>query len=211
MHTFKPSEKISMIILAIAGWFGIILQAVLMINSAIESGISILETVIKFFSFFTILTNILVALSVTIPLLYRESKAGRMFASYAVRTAILVYIVTVGIIYMKLLQKMWNPEGLDLLADRILHYFIPIGYLVFWVFFVEKKKVPLWKILQWLIYPLIYVVFILIRGYFSEFYPYPFLNVEHHGYAQVFINMGMMTVLFAVLSCLFWLAGKFLK
>ncbi|MFZ5976285.1 MULTISPECIES: Pr6Pr family membrane protein [unclassified Hydrotalea] len=33
----------------------------------------------------------------------------------------------------------------------------------------------------WLIYPLLYLVYILIRGSFSGFYPYPFVNVLQIG------------------------------
>lgn len=211
MRSNTVAEKISLIILSLAGWSGLVLQAGSMIGATAENGIGLGETMIRFFSYFTILTNILVALSVTIPLISGQSKATRFFSSYRVRTALLVYIVTVGFIYMQLLQKLWNPEGLSWLADRILHYFIPIGYLVFWVFVVPKEKIPFRKIFFWLIYPLIYVVLILIRGAVSGFYPYPFLNVDKHGYKQVIETAGMMTLLFLFLSCLFWLAGRFLK
>lgn len=211
MRHYTVTEKTSMIILAVIGWFGLILQAILMISVTEETGLTTTETVIRFFSYFTILTNLLVTLSLTLPLVNRTSKLSRFFASYSTRTALLVYIITVGFIYMQILQKLWNPEGWSYIADRILHYFMPIAYLIFWIFAVPKKDLPFKKVFLWLIYPFIYLAFALTRGAVSGFYPYPFLDVQKHGFEQVLTNAGFITLIFVFLSCLFWLAGRFLK
>jgi hypothetical protein len=95
-----------------------------------------------------------------------------------------------------------------MVVDELLHSVIPVLVLVFWFIFGRSSSLPLRKIPLWLIYPLIYLIYVLIRGYFSGFYPYPFINVTSLGLEKVLINSLVMTVLFAALSVTFNAMGK---
>ena len=64
-----------------------------------KPGAPFLEATVRYFSFVTILTNILVALALTLPWLSPDSKPGRFFTQPSVRTAILTYIIIVAVIY----------------------------------------------------------------------------------------------------------------
>ena len=55
-------------------------------------------------------------------------------------------------------------------------------------------------ILPWLLYPLIYVIFVLTRGSFSGFYPYPFIDLSKLSILQVFINSAGIAVAVIVVS-----------
>ena len=69
--------------------------------------------------------NILVALAMTLPWLAPESKLGAFFSRPSVRTAIACYIIVVSAVYYAILRKLWNPEGLQYLADTIEHCVAP--------------------------------------------------------------------------------------
>jgi hypothetical protein len=103
---------------AAIGWFVIGLQYYLTVGKA--DGDFVLAAT-RLLSFFTILTNILVALAMTLPWAAPESKLGAFFSRPSVRTAIACYIILVSAVYYAILRKLWNPEGPQYLADTISH------------------------------------------------------------------------------------------
>ena len=80
----RTSAKAIQSIGALAGWFAVVTQLYLIISNRTAS---IPETVMRFFSFYTILTNILVALCFTYSLFASEKDIGRFFRRYATVTA----------------------------------------------------------------------------------------------------------------------------
>lgn len=197
--------KIYLALIALLGWFALISQFTINIQSNVAN---ISELIIRYFSYFTILTNLLVAICCTTILLKPSSKWGNFFSSQKTLTAIAVYILVVGLIYNVILRFIWNPQGLQKIVDELLHSVIPVLFLFLWIFFVKKKTVKWKAFLPWLIYPLTYLVFVLIRGAFSGFYPYPFIDVTKLGYQKVFTNSLGVTIIFIVLSLLFIVAGN---
>ena len=198
-------SKIYLAIIALLGWFALISQFSINIQSNVTNTS---EIVIRYFSYFTLLTNLLVAICCTILVLNPSSKWGNFFSSQKTLTAITVYILVVGLIYNIILRFIWNPQGLQMIVDELLHSVIPVLFLLLWIFFVKKKTLKWKAFLPWLIYPLTYLVFILIRGAFSGFYPYPFLDVTTLGYQKVFINSLGVTIIFIILSALFITIGN---
>jgi len=190
-------EKYFRIGAASLAWFAILLQYYLTIT---KPGAPFIEATVRYFSFFTILTNILVALALTLPWLAPDTSLGRFFTRTSVRTAILTYIVIVAVIYHYLLAKLWNPQGWQLLADTIEHVVTPLLYVINWVLFVPKGTIRWKSALAWLVYPLVYAVYSLIHGAVTGFYPYPFLEVGQLGYERVLLNMGVLMAAFAVLG-----------
>ena len=191
---------------AIAGtivWLALILQFYLITTVSIDKGLGLWVGTVRYFGFFTILTNILVALAFTVPLILPRSRWGQFFAQPGVRTAIAVYITVVGIAYSLLLRHIWDPEGWQLVADRILHDVTPIMYVVFWFLFVQKATLQWRSLPTWLIYPSVYLIIALIRGAIFNWYPYPFLEVSKLGYPQVFLNVAMLFVGFCVIGAIF--------
>jgi len=62
--------------------------------------------------------------------------------------------------------------------------------------------------LAWLLYPLAYLVYTLIRGAQVDWYPYPFLDVSRHGYGGVLLNCAVMLVGFVAAAWAFVAAGN---
>lgn len=189
---------------ALIGWFAIITQYILMIETRETT---ILETTIKFFSFFTILTNSLVAIYFTCIVIYKN-KMLVLIAKPGTLTALTVYILIVGLVYQFALRHLWNPTGLQRVVDELLHSVIPILVLIFWYLYETKQSIKYLQISKWMIYPLIYLFYTLIRGNLSNNYPYPFVNVTKLGINNVLINSGFLLAIFILMSALIVFIGK---
>ena len=196
------------ILFATIAWFSVLTQYYLMIENRV---IPILETTIRFFSFFTILTNLLVAIYFTLSLIKKENRVLSIINKPGTLTAVTVYITIVGLVYQILLRHVWDPKGMQRVIDELLHSAIPILVTIFWYLYEEKKSIAYKQILKWLIYPLIYLLFILIRGEFSNFYPYPFVNITNLGLKQVLINSAGLILFFSCLSAGYIKLGKVIK
>jgi hypothetical protein len=161
------------------------------------------ETIIRFFGYFTVLSNILVATCFTIILIEPGSGWGRFFAKPATLTAVTVYITVVGIIYNAILRFLWSPKGLQLVVDELLHSIVPVLVIVYWAIAVPGQRLKYKLIGPWLIYPGIYCLYSMIRGSFAAFYPYPFLDVVKLGYQKVLINILGVLFVFIAVSAIF--------
>ncbi|MEA5425162.1 Pr6Pr family membrane protein [Arcicella lustrica] len=201
MNTPKTTAQQSLLLtLVLIGWFALIAQLYIQLGS---SHASTIELTIRYFSYFTILSNLLVTISATVLLLNPTISLTSFLSKSKTLTAIAVYILIVCIIYNAVLRSIWQPEGLQKVVDELLHLIIPILYVIFWFVYVNKSQLQ-WKDFQaWLIFPLIYVTFILLRGELSGFYPYPFMNVTKLGYQQVFINAFFITLAFMFVSLIY--------
>lgn len=178
---------------AFLGWFAVITQFILMLNNRVAS---VPETIVRFFSFFTILTNLLVAIYYTIHWFQKPTSLLLRLQKPGVLSAVTLYIAVVGLVYQIVLRSIWSPVGLQKLVDELLHSIIPVFTLVYW-FLYEKHTETSWKsIPSWLLYPLFYLAYILIRGSFSNFYPYPFVNVTELGLQKVLINSSVLVFVF---------------
>lgn len=192
-------------VIAILGWFALITQFYINITSGLAGTT---ELIIRYFSYFTILTNLLVAVCCTCIVIIPRKGAGAFFSRPQTLTAITVYILIVGIIYNVILRFLWQPEGIQKLVDELLHSVIPVLFLVYWWFAPDKRNLQWKHIFSWLIYPLIYLIYILIRGNFSGFYPYPFVNVDQIGITKVILNSIGITLAFTITGVILITAGK---
>ena len=107
----------------------------------------------------------------------------------------------VGIVYNTLLAGASLAGSFDLKwSSNILHVIIPNYALVDWVLFADRKKLRSNKLWIVLIYPIVWLVVILIRGATDGWVPYPFLDPAT-GYGSVAaysIAIAVFTVLFGL-------------
>ena len=192
-------------LLALVGWASLVLQYALLIQTTDAMYLSLAEGTIRFFSFFTIQANILVALVLTAFSI--KSSPDEWLVHPFVRSAVAVYIAMVGLVYLALLRHLWMPQGAQWIADVALHYVMPVGYLAFWLTCVRKTGLRWYDPLLWLIYPLFYLGFVLVRGKMSGFYPYPFIDANSLGYAGVAANTAGLLIVCAALGGLLVVIG----
>jgi hypothetical protein len=187
---------------AMLGWAGLSIQMYLILHSRWTLGASLIGGLMSFFSYFTVLSNTLVATVLTCEWTSRESAARRWFLQPWVSSAIAVSIAVVSLAYNLLLRHLWHPEGWQWLADELLHDIMPLLFLGYWWWCVPKGTLRVWHIALWVIYPLLYFAYSLLRGHLLAVYPYPFVDVDKLGYPQVFINAGGLLAGFVVIALL---------
>lgn len=192
----------------ILGWAALGLQYALVLTGT--SGAGSFTRSVNFFSYFTILTNILAALALTLPWLAPQSALGEFFSRPSVRTAIAAYIIIVMTIVYFVLRHLTNLQGWDFLADLLLHYVMPVLFVIDWLFLVPKQTLKVRDTLGWLAFPVIYLIWTFIHGTYSGFYPYPFLNGAELGNARVLLNEAGLLAIFLVLGFVLVSGGRFL-
>ena len=180
-------QKIFAGLLALIAWLALGLQFYIKTGSAIN-----------FFSFFTVLCNLLVAVSLTYTAFFPNSTGGQFFAGLSVQTAIALYIFIVALVYNTVLRGLVQLSGWHLLTDTLLHVAIPILYLLYWGLMRPKGNLEYRNGIYWVLFPLAYLIYSLIRGAATGWYPYPFLNAAELGYTKVSINVIIMIAVFLV-------------
>jgi hypothetical protein len=193
---------------AMMGWAIIVGQFYLSASNRI---ISFPELIFRFMGYFTITTNTFVALCFTFFWIPGKSRLSRWLRKPASVFSIAVFIVVVGIVYNLILRFLWQPVGLQLWIDELLHSVQPLLFLLFWILFMPKAHLKMKAFYPWLVYPLVYMVYVILLGAFTGHYPYPFADVDALGYPRVLLNgLGMM-VGFLLLAWLLLMIPKGLK
>lgn len=200
----SPLMKMFAGIGALTGWFAVSLQLYLIIC---HREMSVPATLVSFFSFFTIQTNILAAFCYT-AVWFSKTRWGKIFSRPKTLTAVSAYIIIVGAVYNLVLRSLWQPEGWQWLADELLHTVAPLFFFFFWIVFVPKYSLRWSNVWRWLIYPLCYLLYILVRGSITHLYPYPFVDVTALGYPQVLLNSLIVAASFLGVSLLLVALGK---
>ena len=80
------------------------------------------------------------------------------------------------------------------IVDELLLTIIPLYTLVYWIVFSTKERIKFSDVAIGLYYPLVYLIFVLVRGRFYNYYLYPFLNIPEIGVGKVRIN-GILILL----------------
>ena len=185
---------------ALAGWVGLAVQQYLIFYSRWSTGASLLGGLVNFFSFFTVLTNTLVVVVLSYAVVHRDSAAKRFFLAPRVSSAIAVSIVLVSLAYNLLLRHLWQPQGFQFIADELLHDVMPLLFVVYWWRCVPKGVLRFKHIGLWVLYPLVYFAYVLLRGDMLGQYQYPFIDVGTLGYPQVFMNAGGILTGFVLIA-----------
>lgn len=160
----------------------------------------------NFFSFFTVESNLLavvILLMSAVALAY--SKQNRLIAM--LRGANTLNMIIVGVVFALLLSGIKDTEFTAVPWDNIvLHYIMPAVVALDWLMDLPKLRVVFKQALVWLIFPMAYVAYSLIRGHYVDWYPYSFLNPSDNGYAGVAITS---IVLIIGTTGLIWMLAQF--
>ena len=162
----------------------------------------------NYISFFTILSNILVALTLTSAALAPASAVGRFLNRPSIATATALYITVTGLVYYFLLADLYHLEGWTLQFDRLLHYVMPPAYVFFWLVFVPKGTLDLRHVPWMLVAPLAYGAYTLARGPLVDWYPYPFVDAATLGYPRTFRNIAEFLIFFAFMGSIYVLLDR---
>ncbi|MFF0184941.1 Pr6Pr family membrane protein [Streptomyces sp. NPDC005244] len=174
-----------------------------------------LGTPVRVLSYFTIQTNLLVAV-VFVASAHRAWSARRPLPG-VLTGGTLIYISITGLVYHLLLANESSPfsmtGGVDTLsgwhavANHLLHTVTPVAVALDWLLLTRPAPLAFRNAVTWLLYPLAYLVFCLVRGAVMSpgspaRYLYPFVDVDRHGYTGVLGNTAILGVAFYALALL---------
>ena len=169
-------------IAAAIGWAGLALQLALIVRN-----LGFAEGLWRFLGFFTILTNLGAAAAATAIALGKSFGLGSPRARLMAATSIL----TVGIVYSLALRSLWNPAGLQKVADIALHDLAPLAWLALWLAGAHSRY--RWREIGWaLLPPLLYFFYALGRGAIDGWYAYWFLNPAEQSPAELLTSVAIM-------------------
>ena len=161
-----------------------------------ETAAPLHRRLVEFFSYFTIQSNILVAIT-TGMLAVNPERSGLLWR--VLRLASLFGITVTLVIYHVVLARLANFEGLAAATNVGLHYVAPILAIVGWFLFGPRPRFTARTLLWAACWPAAYLVYTLVHGAFSGFYPYPFVNVDKRGLGHVLVTaVGLVAVLLAI-------------
>lgn len=188
--------------------FAVVTQLILMLHNR-EASLS--ETLLRFLGYFTILTNTLVAIYFAVRVFGLKRRMWVLFHRRATPMALTAFILVVGLVYQVALRKIWNPTGLQMIVDELLHTIIPVFMYVYWLMF-QARNLVMWQDLRaWLMYPILYLVWVFFRGFYSGFYPYPFLNRDQLGTGTLVLNISMVLALMLLIMAALYFLGRLLR
>lgn len=155
--------------------------------------------VVNFFSFFTNLSNLLAAIVLVLGArrLWRPASTG---PDEGLRAISAVNMVVVGIVFSLLLRDV-DLGALRPWINTLLHHVMPCVVLLDWLLQPPRRRLGGRQLLWTLVFPMAYLVYTLVRGSRTGWYPYPFLNPAHVG------GYGGVAVYAAGIALTFGLTG----
>ena len=184
----KAFERYILLLIGILALFGVSAQFIISINRAIAADNSVSQVVINMLGYFTILTNTFAAAVLIIVSLLPNSRIGKIFARPKVFGCVVTSMLWVGIGFHVLLSDYWSPDGMEAVTNYLNHYIVPSALLIIWLVFPPKTQIPKWTPIFWEVYPVIYGIYIFLRGELIDKYPYPFFDVNVIGYPKALLN-----------------------
>ena len=170
------------------------------IITQLANTVSIGNSVVNFFSFFTIQSNIIGVVVVTIAALAGPAARSSVWLSQ-LRGAATLYMGITGMIFSLLLS------GADVQTpipwvNSVLHYVFPLFIVIDWLVDRSVRPLSFRQGLIFLAYPVAYGAYSLIRGPIVDWYPYPFLDPRVHGYLYVTVMMIFVAIVGLALAWL---------
>ncbi|MFD8568693.1 Pr6Pr family membrane protein [Streptomyces sp. NPDC057694] len=176
--------------------------------------LTISDSALRVLSYFTIQSNILVA--VVLALSAARAWSARPPLPPLVTGGTLLFICITGLVYHFVLANSSSgfsmtddPDhvmtGWRTVSNQLLHTVTPLAVVLDWLLLTRPGLLRPRHAALWLLYPLAYFGFALIRGAIMTpgtpaRYPYPFLDVDAHGYPGVLTNAVVFGLAFYLLA-----------
>jgi hypothetical protein len=150
------------------------------------------------FSFFTIQSNILAAVTL-VGLEFRHDTTPYRLAA-AIRPGVVLYMSMTGIVYAVLLAPVAADVGLTAKwVDMIVHVVAPIAMVADW-FLAPPHRAPVRAdIARWLAFPVVWLLYTFVRGPIVDWYPYPFVDPRPDA-PHAAGSWGMVAVMVAIVT-----------
>src|SRR6195952_2629112 len=138
LHTPSTAALLLAASIATLAWLALAAQTDITIHRMLDRGLSVFDGIERLSSYLTNLTIFAVALCFSCVAALGRSPLGRFFRKPPVVTAVVVYIVFVGLAYNLLLRHLWTPSGYRAVLNECLHTVVPALSVLYWVLFVPR-------------------------------------------------------------------------
>ena len=163
---------------------------------------------VNFFSYFTILSNLLAVVTLVGGALRGGRAASR---GWDLLRGQAVVMMTVTLVVYALLLESVDVALSDQWVNITLHKLFPIVVIADWLLDPPDQPVSLRGSLAWLAFPLLWTAYTLVRGALVGWYPYPFLDPANGGYATVAAYIVGILIFGAIVGAIVALAGNAMR
>ncbi|KKK43238.1 hypothetical protein LCGC14_0974440 [marine sediment metagenome] len=197
------------IVLCVIGWISIILG---LINVGINlNGNDAVAAYSNYFSYFTNQTNLMIDIWLTIAIIYANKENKPKILGSISHGAITLYITVTFLIFAIVLAPGYVPQGLAIYTNSVNHYILPIAFIGEWVITESKNKYEWLYDVYWISYPILYVIYSLIRGAVTDFYPYSFIDLTVISVIDLTVTIIVFVIFFLLLGAIYIFVNRTLN
>ncbi len=168
---------------------------------------------LRFFSYFTIQSNIL-AMVMAISLVLRPDRDGRLWR--VARIGSVVGMTVTFVVYRVALAGILDLKGAAWWTDFGFHVVAPLLTVIGWLLFGPWPRFDDRSVGLFVLWPVAWLVYVLILGPIADWYPYPFLDAGARGYPHALLSCLLVAVLLLGVAAAFmvvdgWLGRRRLR
>ena len=163
----------------------------------------------EYFSYFTIQTALANLVALVASGLYHFQSSIDTMKLAMVRHALFAYGIVTGTVYNLLLRGLPTEPGEFVseftFPNEVLHVVMPVFLALEWLANPHRPKLPWWSIVVGIIYPVGWAVGAVVRGHYTGWYPYDFLDPRQPaGWEGVWLHIGGIAVVIVLLLAIAW-------
>ena len=186
-------RRVAAAMIGVIAWAGLVLNIWVLVR---HDGMTPSAAIWSELRYFTIITNLIAAVIFT-----RAAFTERALSARA-SGGIGVPMLMVALVYWSVLYAESPPPPEKTLANLLLHLFTPL-FVVAYDLLAHRSLQREWRDpFIWLCYPLLYLVYALVRGIIEGQYPYFFLDPQASGWAGLIVNSVILLSAFLVFGTL---------
>lgn len=193
--SLRERSRLVSALLAALAWAALGLQLLLSLRLSQQGGHGAAHGLLMYLGYFTVLSNLFVAIVASRAAFAADGGRDLQWRGCAVAS-----IVVVGLGYHLLLRHVWEPQGWQEVADLALHYAVPLAALAWWLALPPRTPIATSAPLRWLLWPVAYGIYALVRGAVVGSYPYYFIDVGALGLPPVLLNLAGLLVVFVLIG-----------
>jgi hypothetical protein len=130
---------------------------------------------LNFFSYFTNLSNLFAAFVLLLSVFFGKEKSPDF-----VRYISTVNMTIVGLVFAVLLRDV-DLGALLPWVNSVLHYIMPVAIVLDWLLWPPASRLGPRSVFLAMSFPCAYLLYVILRGADTGWYPYPFLNPANGG------------------------------
>ena len=202
MEADRPgSSRVTIGVLSLVAAIALIAALTTQITDQVLNGAFVPQ---EYFSYFTTQTSLANLVALVASGIYHFQSSIDTVKLAMVRHALFAYAIITGTVYNLLLRGLPTEPGEFVsqftFPNEVLHVVMPIFLALEWLGNPHRPRLPWWSTLVGLIYPITWAIGAVVRGHYTGWYPYDFLDPNGPaGWSGVWLHIGGIAVAIIVL------------